>query len=78
MTMRLDGMLSQLGSAMETFNNNIEKANKTFNEQLGIDEKQHDVIVSFLDKIEVSEKERRDGETVQTVRIYYKFVGALI
>lgn len=52
MTMRLDGMLSQLGSAMETFNNNIEKANKTFNEQLGIDEKQHDVIVSFLDKIE--------------------------
>ena len=32
----------------------------------------------LIEKIEVSEKECVDGETVQTVRIYYKFVGALI
>ena len=32
----------------------------------------------LVDRIEVSDKECVDGENVQTVRIYYKFVGALI
>ncbi len=43
-----------------------------------IKELSSELLNRLIDKIEVSEKECVDGETVQTVRIYYRFVGALI
>ena len=47
-------------------------------EAITIKELSSELLNRLIDKIEVSEKECRDGETTQTVRIYYKFVGALI
>ena len=43
-----------------------------------IKELSSELLNRLIEKIEVSEKECVDGETTQTVRIYYKFVGALI
>ena len=43
-----------------------------------IKELSSELLNRLVDKIEVSEKECADGETIQKVRIYYKFVGALI
>ena len=43
-----------------------------------IKELSSELLNRLVDKIEVSEIECADGETVQKVRIYYKFVGALI
>ena len=43
-----------------------------------IKELSSELLNRLVDKIEVSEKECADGETTQKVRIYYKFVGALI
>ena len=47
-------------------------------EAITIKELSSELLNRLIDKIEVSEKECRDGETTQTVRIYYNFVGALI
>ena len=47
-------------------------------EAVTIKELSSELLNRLIEKIEVSEKECRDGETTQTVRIYYKFVGALI
>ena len=43
-----------------------------------IKELSSELLNRLIEKIEVSEKECVDGEIVQTVRIYYKFVGAFI
>lgn len=43
-----------------------------------IKELSSEIINRLVDRIEVSDKKRVDGETTQTVRIYYKFVGELI
>lgn len=57
--------------AVELFADQLADATK-------IKELSSELLNRLVDKIEVSEKECADGETIQKVRIYYKFVGALI
>ena len=57
--------------AVELFSDQLAEATK-------IKELSSELLNRLIEKIEVSEKKCVDGETTQTVRIYYKFVGALI
>ena len=57
--------------AVELFSDQLAEATK-------IKELSSELLNRLIEKIEVSEKKCVDGETTQTIRIYYKFVGALI
>lgn len=55
--------------------NNIEQFTRLIKDYAGIEELSAALLNTLIEKITVGEPEEIDGERVQEVKIYYKFIG---
>ena len=55
--------------------NNIEQFTRIIKDYAGIEELSAALLNTLIEKITVGEPEEIDGERVQEVKIYYKFIG---